>query len=532
MVICDAESACKACHGSPESATTHEDCFLLFKQRYEAEDMFQRMLQRLWILVAWRIPWRRGPISAIDEENISIPDISAIGGYAFPMLRRLPPEIVQLIREYSPDSLLWRFGLALGLFQQLSTPASGDLVSMPLSDCLLWERDSLLAPTSCSASCSSPKPQFIRLTIDSFGIKRIERLLELSPYNPKRSERFLFVTIKESETKDVVVHFKFGTLRLEFPDASPGGFQIWDTETCPPPLGRCIFFWRQSIETAQFQTIDIRKITGITFFMAWNRVCQIHAHTAATPTAIQTWKQIPPMRRAVLTWIYLPISLNDDIIAFGPTIAARIRSMLTRFTLLFRLRLAGDVIVGPYQPNQHGPNGNAFFALTNQPVSTLVYGWPEPQNKYISTIGAVLNETPKPYQDDSLPSPQLKKPNLGFPYYSFASLWNVIRVIVYDNPDTGFCRGILLHYNNGAERALGQCRIGVDPAKIYDMPTYVCFIPQRYTRPNRPGQIKTAIVRCTNQDDHKHDEEGWVCTPMCHDLDFWFTQGQVDIWVD
>ncbi|KAI1104521.1 hypothetical protein F4804DRAFT_306751 [Jackrogersella minutella] len=516
MSLCRRPS-CKLCRLSPEAATIHVDCFLLFRQRYNSTDI----LQRLWISAAWRTPWRDGPTSSIDDEHTTIPDISAVGSCLVPILRCLPPEIVQLIREYSAESLLWRFGLALGLSLRLSSlSTSGELVSTLLPNCLTWERDSLSAPAMCSVS----QLRIIRLTIDSFGIKKIERLPEIPSYNPRRSDRSTFVTIGESQAQNVVAHFKFGTLRLEFPNMNPS-FQSWDTETCPPHQDRLVLFRRNMSFSTQFQTINLRKITGITFFFSQGNIFHIHAHTAAASTAIRTWEHLSPQCQKLATWIYLPISPNDDIVALGRPLGALgyvlVGNLQYGFNLLFRLRLAGDVALGSYQGNKH-------FAITKVPIAALIHD--RPQFMPISVIGAVLEDTVKPYGVVAFPSSWPKEPPFENAYYSSASLRNVIRILVFNNSYTGFCRGMLLEYENGAQRALGQCRIGIDLTKTYVRPTHFCFLRQVYSPPRKLYQIKAVIMECTERGDHRHNDEGWICSPMSCELDFWFDDKEVDIY--
>ena len=49
----------------------------------------------------------------------------------------------------------------------------------------------------------------------------------------------------------------------------------------------------------------------------------------------------------------------------------------------------------------------------------------------------------------------------------------------YDG-DNGLCRGILLCYENGGERAVGQCRIHVDRSLSVLRPTRVCVRDTTY----------------------------------------------------
>ena len=81
------------------------------------------------------------------------------------------------------------------------------------------------------------------------------------------------------------------------------------------------------------------------------------------------------------------------------------------------------------------------------------------------------------------------EPLLSFPRYhnddkdplglgginTLAPAKNITRADVYYDRRNGYCKGLLLKYANGAQRAVGQCRIGIDPFKAYEEPSWFCY---------------------------------------------------------
>lgn len=121
--------------------------------------------------------------------------------------------------------------------------------------------------------------------------------------------------------------------------------------------------------------------------------------------------------------------------------------------------------------------------------------------------------------------------------YSFAPLKDVVRISIYRSTKRKLCRGILLEYQNGAQRSLGQCRLGVDKGKHYTKPTRLCFRPTTYDGawPNRPrypvpgGHQKVTVVRCMTESHHTHDKGGWTCCRLEGELEFWFSEGETSL---
>lgn len=90
---------------------------------------------------------------------------------------------------------------------------------------------------------------------------------------------------------------------------------------------------------------------------------------------------------------------------------------------------------------------------------------------------------------------------------------NVTHADVYYDRSSGYSKGLLLAYANGAQRAVGQCRVGIDPFKAYEEPSWFCF--RKVYHPESLEETGSCVVECTTgTNDHKHepcDIDDWQC---------------------
>jgi hypothetical protein len=114
-------------------------------------------------------------------------------------------------------------------------------------------------------------------------------------------------------------------------------------------------------------------------------------------------------------------------------------------------------------------------------------------------------------------------------YVSSASLDNVASIQIFNDERAGLCKGIIIEYNNGLERALGQCRIGVDSMQSLAQPSHICFAHVTYYRPNTEVQLCGVKVESTTKPKHKHNGMGWKCRAMKGILEFWFTEEEAKL---
>jgi hypothetical protein len=181
------------------------------------------------------------------------------------------------------------------------------------------------------------------------------------------------------------------------------------------------------------------------------------------------------------------------------------------------MQLGGDVSVGV------GLSEEVRDVLLSEAPTTLIYN--ELESQPVSVFGAYPTEV----EEDSRPATPFSQPLIDdapFPhaYFSLAPLERVNRVRVFNNELTGFCVGILFHYHNGAQRALGQCRIGIDPFKDCEKPSRICLHRCTYGRPGTPARLQATMVKSTSGQKHDHDEQqDWTCFQMQGRLEFWFS---------
>lgn len=141
----------------------------------------------------------------------------------------------------------------------------------------------------------------------------------------------------------------------------------------------------------------------------------------------------------------------------------------------------GDIAIGsPYSED------TLENVLSKGPSEILIYNTAE--TRPISVIGAYSN-----IRHDSGPIAPFRPSQAGEPlvqnaYFSSAPLENVNGIKVFDERKNRFCTGILLEYENGGQRALGQCRFNVDLARVYRRPVRICLFHTTHLRPGTEKQ--------------------------------------------
>ncbi|KAL2021088.1 hypothetical protein VTK56DRAFT_7507 [Thermocarpiscus australiensis] len=501
---------CRRCAASPEFAPIHFDCFEIFKQRCSVG--VGNALSRLWILAAWRNPWRAAqPIyfsaPTLDTETLRI--VSRFCG--LPLLCTLPLELLGMIRQYSEHSLLWRCVSALQLAAHVSATDPEPLLRVPLRELLLWERSGKLERVIESQS----PPRTFRLTVDSAGISKVERLPGPPPYAGECTSRSAFIVQDEADIYEVVALLKDGHLRLDLP-AGLRELPIWNTPA-PPSLTLCKAYPTDLASCRAFHAVEMNSIKGITFFFSMGLLFGIHIHRSEESCAMDTLtRNFSNRRRRTVVWVYLPISKRDRALVLG------IREDLRTWTLniLVRMERVGDIIIGP---QCKGGVKNRCLAAS-APV-TIVYGEPK-EGRPVRFFGAYC----RPPLAQALPTPfRLEKPgrspiDCDVYFFSWAPLGGVSSTLVFYDEDTGFCRGIIFHYRNGGSRAVGQCRLRVDPVERVVRPDRLCFRVDSCS--DRWRKIYTVQVKFKQDAPTNHtdtDIEGWNCRPMEGLIKFWFT---------
>lgn len=191
------------------------------------------------------------------------------------------------------------------------------------------------------------------------------------------------------------------------------------------------------------------------------------------------------------------------------------------------MKLAGDVSVG----RRLSP-GARNFLLGEIPPRALIYDIATMDT--ISVVGAYPGAERGRRSTTPLVPFHSPCPSAPFPdaYFSAAPLENVARLQVFsDSNDTRLCKGILLEYRNGAQRALGQCRHQVDPAESCTEPAYICVLHFTYSPPpSSAPELRAARVKSSQRSGHDHgSEQGWVCFTMEGTLKFWVSTEESDL---
>jgi hypothetical protein len=170
-----------------------------------------------------------------------------------------------------------------------------------------------------------------------------------------------------------------------------------------------------------------------------------------------------------------------------------------------------------------GPSEEVRDVLLSKAPTTIIYN--ELESQPVSVFGAYPTEAgEKNWPTTPFSQPLIDDPPFPYAYFSLAPLERVNRVSIFNDELSGFCVGILFKYQNGAQRSLGQCRIGVDPFKDCTKPSRICFRRRTYGRCGTPARLQATMVKSTNGQKHGHDEQqGWTCCQMQGRLEFWFS---------
>ncbi|KAH6993661.1 hypothetical protein EDB82DRAFT_499663 [Fusarium venenatum] len=510
-------SNCYQCAKTPEAVGLHVVCLGVFMEHCKVVDS----IDRLWATVGQKNLWNGAPGLQLDRESEVEIDLvrQKAESYGVTLLARLPAELTHMIYKYSEDAVFWRCILALSLARELSQSQRCMTMpspSVPLCNIVAWARgkSAVVGSDEC--------PPYIRLTLDYRGIRKIERLQERPPYEPAYSNREVFILTCESEVKDVVAILEFNVLRLQLPNHIRG-FQVWDTPS-PPRLEDCEFYGRVS-QSMQLKTINLYAVSGLTFFFSHSKLYAVHAHTHKSPHATTTFERLSDTRRANAVSVYLPIPKGEEIIA----IIIRLRSSLEggqstaqKPFFLFRTKLAGDIAVGPYRSGAHkdvilGQSNPKLFVYSSSDVGPATVFGTYPRKQHGNSISP------------SFPHPWFSNPPINYhANISSAPLENVIRVWVREDEDQ-HCHGMLLEYSNGAQRALGDYRVGnylpgTDCVKKYLNPSQICYRGPQDEGAGAGRLSLNFVVNASDHHDHDHDADGWICSSLKGVLEFWFSR--------
>lgn len=292
----------------------HFECYEFIAQRSNID----RSLDYLWVVTAWRTPWGRAPKFRLEEKVVK--SVSSVFNHVnIPRIRSLPPEILQIIYEYSATSIIWRFNTASEVIQRLTIPSSDHLLSIPLHKVSAWKRSG--QPRTTETAHNLP---VVRLTIDSQGIREVERLPGNPPFRRWRTDDFVFVTLNHEFLDGAVAHFKVTRLC----------FLITNTArlTQEPSLDRCVWNYRRHV--MEFR-LGIRQLPPTCRYAASIQTVSATLHSLKQSICVRLTASLSSSALARFG-IYMPIHkkllvLWQPINASLPDVNGQLRGSMSHF---------------------------------------------------------------------------------------------------------------------------------------------------------------------------------------------------------
>ena len=204
-----------------------------------------------------------------------------------------------------------------------------------------------------------------------------------------------------------------------------------------------------------------------------------------------------------LVLIHLPIPKGDRLLVLGTREHPDIG-----YNILARTKLSGDVILG-----RHIRSGFTDRCLAKHAPIALIHGEPR-ENHPVPFFGAYSTSAPYSGLPTRFPLQRPGPSPIGDDsFFSWAPLGSVSSARTFYDESTGFCRGIMLQYENGGCCTLGQCRIHVDVTKTVVRPVQVCFRVESYE--NDRGHLFYRVdAEFEHSLRHEQSDQGWKCQPL------------------
>ncbi|KAI0399968.1 hypothetical protein F4802DRAFT_610471 [Xylaria palmicola] len=333
----------------------------------------------------------------------------------------------------------------------------------------------------------------------SIFISKIERLDERPVYDGLNMKELAYVIEHREDVSNIYVEFKGDFLRLCLSKDQPS-LCIWNT-CSPPSLSSCRFFDPAALRSrisSRLYARDLSRACGITFFFASGQLFGIYVHLTENSCAMDTYERMSIHRRRRIVWVYMPMAPPDKLVCLGS------RKTNSGFSILVQMSLAGEVILGCSE-NKH----EEHVLLGSGTPMTLIYEEPQ-ELQSISIFGTY----PSPGSDIPSFAVQRFESGTAGTYFSWASLSHIQSANIFYDRDTGLCRGIIFHYENGGSRAVGQCRLKVDESMMVIQPCVLYFQSTSYSTSAGRLQRHGVRVEITGDATHQHSNNGWQCVPF------------------
>jgi hypothetical protein len=120
--------------------------------------------------------------------------------------------------------------------------------------------------------------------------------------------------------------------------------------------------------------------------------------------------------------------------------------------------------------------------------------------------------------------------NYSWYYHSYAPLEGVRQVRVFYEDDGIHCAGMLFEYENGGQRALGQCRVHVARSRTYERPSSIAYAHTYTVIHVAVAGLPTYHHRVRVHFDGLPEDvvlDEWWHVAMEGTVDFWFKHDQV-----
>lgn len=99
--------------------------------------------------------------------------------------------------------------------------------------------------------------------------------------------------------------------------------------------------------------------------------------------------------------------------------------------------------------------------------------------------------------------------------WSWAPLKNIARVDVYGGENNAL-RGMHIYYENGAQRTVGECRVGLEPYRSWTKPTAMYW--------SQPGESPWVQVVFDDDPTEKDSEKEWNRADLVGEVHLWLRQ--------
>lgn len=114
--------------------------------------------------------------------------------------------------------------------------------------------------------------------------------------------------------------------------------------------------------------------------------------------------------------------------------------------------------------------------------------------------------------------------------YSSAPLTGVCRVCIYRDRSSGSFQGLIFDYASGAQRALGSCRVGIDPVEWCEALADVRFRPTEASN-GTGATIPFVSIEICVASETEEEEVDWTRLEEGGTLEMWFNHQAMTLYM-